>query len=533
MGYIYWLPDEQNVKIEYETNINSLFIIGANGSGKSKLGAWIEKQDFEKVHRIGAQRSLNFKENIPLKNFQNATEFLMYGSDDKSHYYNKVYRWDWGKAYTTKLIEDFEYVLAAFIAKKNLENDAYILACKNAEIKGETYPSVPITIIDKLTTIWDAIFPQRILKIEDSKFYGIFNKNGQEVKYCANQMSDGERSVLYLAAQVLCLPEDKVIIMDEPEIHLHRSLMSRLWNELEKARPDCFFIYITHDTQFAASHRLSDKFWVKSFDGKNWQIQKIEKNELPEKLLLDILGNRKNVLFVEGNENSYDTQLYSILYPDYYVIPCGSCEQVIMRTKAFKNNANLHHLSICGIIDRDFRSDYELNKYKQQGIYPLEVAEVENLFIIEELLEKVVERFECEQNSIEKVKDFIINTKFANQLHQQVYLNVIKEVKFKLSEYTIEGKNETEIQDCINKLQNGIKLNKIKDEIEAKYKKTLNDKNYSEVLKLFNSKDLAKNIGVFFGVNNNEYFSKILSLVSKNSEEYIKLFKKYLPKDLP
>ena len=49
-------------------------IMGPNGSGKSKLGAWIEQQAFDSVHRIGAQRDLNFNENIALKKHQKELE---------------------------------------------------------------------------------------------------------------------------------------------------------------------------------------------------------------------------------------------------------------------------------------------------------------------------------------------------------------------------------------------------------------------------------------------------------------------------
>ena len=70
-------------------------------------------------------------------------------------------------------------------------------------------------------------------------------KNGKEMRYSANQMSDGERSVLYLASQVLCVPKNKILIIDEPEIHLHRSIMNRLWKALEKHRQDCL-LFILH-----------------------------------------------------------------------------------------------------------------------------------------------------------------------------------------------------------------------------------------------------------------------------------------------
>lgn len=45
-------------------------------------------------------------------------------------------------------------------------------------------------------------------------------------------MSDGERAVLYLIVQVLCIPDNKKLIIDEPELHLHGSIMNRLFTRL-------------------------------------------------------------------------------------------------------------------------------------------------------------------------------------------------------------------------------------------------------------------------------------------------------------
>ena len=128
---------------------------------------------------------------------------------------------------------------------------------------------------------------------------------------------------LFLASQVLCVPQNKTLIIDEPELHLHRTIMYHLWSELEKVRPDCLFIYITHDLDFVSSHIVSDIYWVKSYDGNgNWQIEKIESDDVPADLQAEILGSRKPILFVEGEKNSFDTQLYSAIYPNYYVIGC-------------------------------------------------------------------------------------------------------------------------------------------------------------------------------------------------------------------
>lgn len=316
-SYKYKLPKTNGGIEEHTTNNNSLIIIGANGCGKSKLGAWIEDQDSDIVHRIGAQRNLNFKPNLQLSNYDAAKNKIIYGTDDEDMVKrrDKGYRWNWGKSKTTKLIDDFDDVLSALIAMYNNETSTYFKNCQEAENNNSVKPETPLTVIDKLMEIWNSVFPQRNLLFEDSKFYANEISKRFE-KYSANQMSDGERSVLYLASQVLAIPEEKTLIIDEPETHLHGTIMNKLWESLEEYRSDCLFIYITHDTNFAASHKNSEKIWIKSYDGGNWDLEKIISNELPEKLLFDILGSRKNILFVEGEESSFDTQLYSILYPD-------------------------------------------------------------------------------------------------------------------------------------------------------------------------------------------------------------------------
>ena len=72
------LPDGNNNPVVQEIDSNALIIIGANGSGKSKLGAWIEENDMENVHRIGAQRNLNFNEYIPLKSYEQAKNIVLF-----------------------------------------------------------------------------------------------------------------------------------------------------------------------------------------------------------------------------------------------------------------------------------------------------------------------------------------------------------------------------------------------------------------------------------------------------------------------
>lgn len=535
MSYTYWLPDATGAKKDYTTESNAVVIIGANGAGKSKLGAWIEQQCFEKVHRISAQRDLNFNEDISLKNYAQAEELVFYGSQLESFKAKKAQRWNHGKSYTTKLISDFEDVLAALISLKNNENDKYVLECKKAQDEGRIKPNVIETSIDKLQQIWNEIFPQRSLILEDSKFYATFEKGGKIEKYSANQMSDGERAVLYLAAQVLCVPKNKILIMDEPEIHLHRSIMNRLWIALEKAREDCLFIYITHDTQFAALHSHADKVWVQSFDGTHWQLEKIENSDLPEELLLDILGNRKDVLFVEGTADSDDVKLYSALYPNYYVVPCGNCRQVIERTKAFNRNTTLHHCNIFGIIDRDYRSDEEIRKYKTSKIYTINVSEVENLFLVEELVRWFASHMGKNADEVfDAIKSYVIDTKFANMINGQICESVVAQIKYLLNGARVSNENETEAKATLNTALASINYDTIKATEETRFTDAINNKDYKAVLRVFNKKQISNSVGTFFGIGERLYRSTILNLIKTNKkDEIVATLVSYLPTEIP
>lgn len=537
MAFTYWLPDDKGQKQKCETTNNSVIIVGANGAGKSKLGAWIEQQDLAGIHRIGAQRNLNFGDSIQLKSYSDAENCVFYGTSNEDSVRNndKGHRWEWGKSYTTKLLDDFGNVLAALLALNNNEIAGYFELCRKAEQENKEKPSTPYTVLDKLFQIWNTALPQRKLVVEDSNFFSSFVQNGEEKKYSANQMSDGERAVLYLSSQVLCVPPSKTLIIDEPEVHLHRSIMSRLWKALEQCRTDCLFIYITHDTQFAAMHPNADKIWIKEYDGTNWKLEKVDGDDLPEELLLDILGSRKNVLFVEGERNSFDTQLYSELYPDYHIVPCGSCTQVIARTKAFRNNPSLHDCEVFGIIDRDFRSDHEIEKYKEDHIYTINVAEVENLFIVEELVRLIASHMAKDPDAVfAEIKKYVIEERFAKQINGQICEAAVAEIKYKLMSAEISKKNDTEAKNSLATAIAGIDYDTIQTAQDQKFNGILHRADYSEVIKVFNCKNISTSIGRFFGIDNKEYRQIIIALLhGAKHNDIVAAIAPYLPIDIP
>lgn len=531
----YWLPEGTGAK-EIKTASNSVIFIGANGAGKSRLGAWIEKRNTDYVHRIGAQRNLNFQESIPLRSYRESEDLVMFGISDQPNKELKIFKYNNGNGsefdkYVTHFFDDFTNVLSALIAKSNNEKNKFYAECKDAELKGFVHPHTPETDIDKLEEVWSDIFPQRSIIYNDSRFYADDPASEQKEEYSATKMSDGERTALYFIAQVLAVPPDKALLIDEPELHLHKSLMNRLWLALEKYRPDCLFIYITHDTQFAALHLNADKYWVKSYSRENkWSIEKIESQDLPEDLLLDLLGNRKNVLFVEGMSGSYDTQLYSLIYKDYYVVPCGSCTQVIARTKAFNNTGLLHHYKAYGIIDRDYRSDYEIEAYKNDNVFAIEVAEVENLFITEELIRAIAKFHGAnEEDVFRKIYTYIVKDRFEKQIDSQVCQAVVSEIKYRLSSIEIDKKNEANAKATLNQGLSNIDYEVIKQEIENRFMAVVDSGDYKKVIRIFNEKGLAKSIGHFMSIVDKAYCQIAIGMLRNDSINIDELLGRYLP----
>lgn len=371
-----------------QTTVNSeqnFVIVGANGSGKSHLGAWIEKQDINGcVLRISAQRALSIPENIIIKSEESAWNKIYYGVEDQQ---NKGYKWNWGKEYTTKLVNDYDSVLSGIFARQNKENASYVKDCKERELQKKEKANVPLMITDKIIQIWDSVFPHRTISLEDAKIKAIFNSS---TEYHAKDMSDGERVAIYLIGQCLIAPPNTVIVVDEPEIHLHKSIMFKLWDKIEEFCADKIIVYITHDLDFAASRKEATKIWVKSYNSKDeWELKILPpEDKIPDSLMFEVLGNRKPILFVEGERGSYDNQLYPYIYEDYSVIPCHDCSKVIEMTKAFNDEhiSGLHNYEIKGLIDHDYLTAEEIDSYKAANIYTLSVAEVENLYLSEDFI---------------------------------------------------------------------------------------------------------------------------------------------------
>ena len=154
-----------------------------------------------------------------------------------------------------------------------------------------------------------------------------------------------------------------------------------MWDSIEQLRPDCTFIYITHDLSFASTRGDGTTVWVKSCDpGRGeWDYDFMTSADgINDEVYLAIVGARKPVLFIEGDGvNSIDAKLYPLIFREYTVKSLGGCDRVIESTRTFNSLRAFHNLDACGIVDRDRRDEGEVSYLRKKRIFVPNVAEIE------------------------------------------------------------------------------------------------------------------------------------------------------------
>lgn len=496
----------------------SLLFIGANGSGKTRLGTWIEitSPQRELVHRISAQKSLSMPDSTTPVSIELAEKNLLFGHPTWNHQH-KLQKWNQKPA--TTLLSDYEKLMVYLFSDETEANANFKIAVRATTERVEP----PVTKIDLVKEVWERILPHRELVIGGLRIQTRVKDESDRI-YNSSEMSDGERVIFYLIGQCLAAPKDGIIVIDEPELHLHKSVQAPLWAEVEKLRSDCLFVYLTHDVDFAAAQEGAARIWLKSFDGTSWDWERVESDEnLPDDLLLEVLGSRKPVVFVEGDNGSYDVSLYREVLSGFLVVPRGSCSQVILAVKALKANSQLHHLSVFGIVDRDRRVPEEIAALEKDSIFVLEVAEVENLFCTQEVIMIASERLARDPDADFRTVSEKIFERLQDELDTQVSLRVASEIKFQLCKFDQSTKGETELSDSLSALAQSIDVKQLYTTVMETFKEIIESRDYDRLLSTYNRKSLAAQASGALGLKNGELPELVLRLARSECRNEIRV----------
>ncbi len=385
----------------------SVVVCGANGSGKTRMAVYIEDSLGLNAHRISAHRALALNPSVPRIDEQSALAGLRSGNESAMSdplAYRRGHRWKDRAA--VSLLNDFDFLVQVLFAEQ-----ANTALRTHQRIRAGNFAPADATKFEHLVDIWQRLLPQRQLEVSGD---GILVRDSKDnTTYAASELSDGERAVFYLIGQTLVADEESLLVVDEPELHVHRSIMDRLWDELEGARPKNAFVFLTHDLEFAAS-RSAEKFIVREYrPTPAWTLDRLpEEAGFDEQVTTLILGSRKPMLFVEGTAESLDTAIYRSCYPTWTVTPRGSCEEVIHSVASMRSNATLTRVTCAGIVDADDYQPEDVERLNQLGVAVLPVSEIENLVLLPDVSQAIAEHEGLVADDLERRLAFLRDAVF-------------------------------------------------------------------------------------------------------------------------
>ncbi len=501
-------PKSDGTRIELPSGVRQVTIIGANGSGKSRFTAYLEDSLGDKVFRLSALDAI----------CETSRSGGAHPSSIDRLYADAL-------ASSSFLHTDASTMFERLMVLLMNEEMLRLVEYKMALARGEK-AVMEESKLDSVIRRWQEVFPDNHVLRKGGGL--LFSREGDDAAYSQMKLSHGEKAVLFYFGAVLYAPAGGTVFVDNPGMFLHNSLLRRLWDTIEGMRPDCRFVYTTHDVDFAASRSENAIVWVRSFnpDNVSWDYDLLPSDSgLSEDVYMALIGARRPVLFIEGDStHSIDAKLYPLIFKDFSVKALGSCNKVIEATRAFNDLRAFHHLESCGVVDRDRRDEKEVEYLRGKNIFVPEVAEIENILMLEPVV-KAVARFTG--NDPKKVFNSVrgaIVKMFRQDLRQQALLHTRHRVK-RIVEHRVDGRftNINALEEHMQGLVREINPRGLYEDLCRRFSRIAADGDYAAILRVYNQKSMVprSSVGQLCGLagNKDAYVQAVLSALKSEGAE--------------
>ncbi|WP_295729261.1 DUF4435 domain-containing protein [uncultured Muribaculum sp.] len=496
-------PQLDSTRATLEGDAQRIIIIGANGSGKTRFTARLAADASERhpVFRVSALTALYACTDPDTR--EGSVDMLYESATERSPFMR-------GDHHT-----QFERVMALLL----LDEVLHLLLYKYSG--GDMEP----TCLDRVIGAWQDVFPDSRILREGGRL--LFSRKDDGDAYSQMRLSDGEKAVLYIFGAAVLAPQGAVVFVNSPEMFLHPSIMGMIWDKVEALRPDCTWIYTTHNVEFVASRPQSTVVWVRGYDAEaqRWDYAVLPAGApLDDEIYTTIVGARKPVLFIEGDgSHSIDAKLYPLVFTNYTVRSLGSCNKVIEATRTFNDLNSFHHLDSHGIVDRDRRDAHEVAYLRKKRIFVPDVAEIENILMLEEVVRAVAHYFHRNEDRVfDRVRKAVINM-FRGELKQQALMHARHRVK-RMVEYRIDGRFPTidKFEEHIADLVHELRPRDTYNQLVRDFRGYVDGGDYQSVLRVYNQKSMVSqsNVANMCGLKNHEaYVAAIIDILMRNVPE--------------
>jgi len=363
--------------------------------------------------------------------------------------------------------------------------------------------------LQKYKDIFSAVLPGKELQDINPatpKEFHFTENSGMPLPF--NSLSSGEQEVVKVLFDVIRKEiRHSVIIVDEPELHLHPTLTFKLIETLKTIGDHTNqFIFLTHSADLISTYFSTDNvYFIDSVQTGANQAHKLSELTHSHNEIVQLIGQNlglfavgKKMIFIEGENSSIDRLTYHALVqkvlPDAKVIPVGSVANIItLNTIEEQIRKSIFGIDIFMIRDRDGLDNNQITEIEKNGrVRCLKRRHIENYFLDSEILFKVAEQLyitiaitsltkELIELQIKKIAESTLNFNLLKNTKEYLSLNHFFKIPTVKS---IETKNIADIKSeiiagvkaSIGLLSNGlgdIKFSDWLDKEEARLKDLL------------------------------------------------------------
>lgn len=489
----------------------TVVFVGPNGCGKTTLlRNLINATGEDQIGYYPADRLLVINDSYNperdfatfSKSYQNADKYASdIDNQSQAHY----------------IVQQINQTITLFEKKRATEMDLYA--------KGKLRLEDSLT--EKILGIWNELIKDRFLFSEGALKVQTLGGTEYPIKY----LSSGEKSIFYFLACIFLKEKKSYYFVDEPENNLNPSIVSKLWDIIEKHREGSIFVYLTHDSNFVASRINSKLFWIEKYDGTEWVYKPLPENDnLPQHLMVALVGNREPVLFCESqDEYKYDDIVFKMMFPEFKVIPAAGCDAVIAKVKAY-SIAGLPQKAF-GIIDCDYKDQSYLEGQETDGIFHLPFFEIENFLFSEEIITGVIATFSRDkENAFANLKSALKND-FISKKEQWI----IRKIAFRLRETFFTGKIKRlkdfpELKVEYTSFSSSVDLDALHASYEAEIQRVIDADDYNTLLRYYDNKGIFTMFLPQLKLENKmPYKEAVFTYLSEHKDVLTGLRSKYFP----
>ena len=245
---------------------------------------------------------------------------------------------------------------------KKLQSEITSIGIKSRKLGKEGHGCMPIESDDLMIPFNEAFFKllgpkvltepdipnQRLMYMDEAQQFDI------------ESLSSGEREVLSITFDfILRKPSHCIVFFDEPELHLHPELLSRLITTLRGIGESNQFILATHSAELISSSLDESVIFLTppKEDDSNQAVKIDPTGDVAEALhqlgqSVGIVSLGKKIVLIEGSDVSLDKKTYGQIvkdkFPELVLLPSGRKNTL----SSFETIASKRCLkSLCGVFD--------------------------------------------------------------------------------------------------------------------------------------------------------------------------------------